>query len=231
MCAGSVQRIFMWWKRELPHVALPLIPGHQAVGTVAGVGPGGQERGRGDPYRDLPGCEGPAAVCQFLHQRARKFVTEGPLYGYQVDGGFADYAVVPAALPIPFHRFFRTIEAAPSSAPGIIGYRALRLSGTCQASAPGLYDSARPLYCDSNCAASWMRGLCEFVKDRASDDSPDISAPAGSAERLSVLLIHCMPHHLCAGRRVGPSGLARAGARRHACPGRHPHVADSVLGL
>src|SRR5581483_10884831 len=49
--------------------------------------------------------------------------------GYHADGGYAEYAVAPEAFAYPIPPAFDDVEAAPLLCAGIIGYRALRLSG------------------------------------------------------------------------------------------------------
>ncbi|OGP76842.1 MAG: alcohol dehydrogenase [Deltaproteobacteria bacterium RBG_16_64_85] len=110
---------------DLPPVRLPLVPGHQVVGTVDLLGE--------DAKRFSPGARvgiawlrhtcGSCAFCA----AGKENLCEAPLFtGYHRDGGFAEYAVVPEAFAYSLPRAFSDAEAAPLLCAGIIGYRALR---------------------------------------------------------------------------------------------------------
>ena len=123
---------------ELPPVPLPLIPGHQAVGTVAAVGPGVSNLAEGDRI-GIAWLQGTCGCCQFCTSGRENLCLKARFTGYQVDGGFAEYAVVPAAFGYPIPDVFSDEEAAPLLCAGIIGYRALRLSGILPGQRLGLY--------------------------------------------------------------------------------------------
>jgi propanol-preferring alcohol dehydrogenase len=101
---------------------LPVIPGHQVVGTVV-------ERGEGAKLHPL----GSRVGVGWIHSSSGD---EGenlsPLFratGRDVDGGYAEYLRVPERYAFPIPTIFRDIEAAPLLCAGAIGYRSLRLAG------------------------------------------------------------------------------------------------------
>jgi propanol-preferring alcohol dehydrogenase len=112
---------------ELPNPKLPLVLGHQVVGTVVGNG-----RRVGIPW--LGWADGDCRYClsgrENLCDRAR-------FIGYDVDGGYAEYAVVDERFCFPLSEGYSAPEAAPLLCAGLIGYRALRLAG--EAERLGLY--------------------------------------------------------------------------------------------
>ena len=114
---------------ELPDPKLPLVPGHQIVGTVERVGEG-VERLRG--RRAGRACRGSAARTAPARTAAsgRENLCDAPTFtGYQRDGGYAEYAVARADFVLPTAgRTTRTLQAAPLLCAGLIGYRALRLA-------------------------------------------------------------------------------------------------------
>lgn len=123
---------------ELPDVALPLIPGHQAVGTVVQAGSKVSEIKEGDRV-GIAWLQGTCGRCEFCTSGRENLCLQASFTGYQVDGGYAEYAVVPARFAYPIPSIFSDEEAAPLLCAGIIGYRALRLSGIKPGQRLGLY--------------------------------------------------------------------------------------------
>jgi propanol-preferring alcohol dehydrogenase len=75
--------------------------------------------------------------------------------GYQVDGGYAEYALVPAPFAYPIPPIFSDEEAAPLLCAGIIGYRALRLSGIRPGQRLGLYGFGASAHIAIQIARHW----------------------------------------------------------------------------
>ncbi len=123
---------------ELPDIALPLIPGHQAVGTVVQVGSEASEIKEGDRV-GIAWLQGTCGRCEFCTTGRENLCLHAKFTGYQVDGGYAEYAVVPARFAYPIPPIFSDEDAAPLLCAGIIGYRALRLSGIKPGQRLGLY--------------------------------------------------------------------------------------------
>lgn len=121
---------------ELPDPKLPLVPGHQIVGTVEALGAGVERFRVGDRVGIgwLGWTDGTCAQCRAgrenLCERAR-------FTGYQRDGGYAEYAAADARFCYPIPEAYADPQAAPLLCAGLIGYRALSLSG--DAKRLGLY--------------------------------------------------------------------------------------------
>jgi propanol-preferring alcohol dehydrogenase len=116
----------------------PLVPGHQAVGRVERLGEGAERLAVGERagVAWLSWACGECAHCE----RGLENLCEGARFtGYHVDGGYAQYLVVPEAFAYPLPEAFSDEEAAPLLCAGIIGYRALRLSGAEPGGRLGLY--------------------------------------------------------------------------------------------
>lgn len=113
---------------DLPARLSPVIPGHQIVGRVEAVG----ERVEGFEPGERVGVawlHRTCGLCRFC-RAGRENLCEGPQFtGWTVNGGFAEYAVAPAAFAYPLPEGFSDLQAAPLLCAGIIGYRALRLTG------------------------------------------------------------------------------------------------------
>ncbi|WP_455388583.1 zinc-dependent alcohol dehydrogenase family protein [Petrachloros mirabilis] len=123
---------------ELERPKLPLIPGHQAVGIVQQIGPGVRERTVGERV-GIAWLQGTCGQCDFCLSGRENLCLAARFTGYQVDGGYAEYAVVPARFAYPIPSIFADEEAAPLLCAGIIGYRALHLSGIQPGQRLGLY--------------------------------------------------------------------------------------------
>ncbi len=115
---------------ELPNAHLPIVPGHQVVGTVVGKGDNttlklGQRVG-------VPWLGGSCQHCRYC-LTGRENLCDSPTYtGFQVNGGFSDYCVANEAFCFPIPEHYPDIQAAPLLCAGLIGYRALRFSAEAQ---------------------------------------------------------------------------------------------------
>lgn len=113
---------------ELTRPKLPLIPGHEIVGTVEGVGArvDGFEPGQrvGVPW--LGWTDGTCAYCR----SGRENLCDAASFtGYDIDGGYAEHAVADARYCFPIPDAFDDVQAAPLLCAGLIGYRAWRMIG------------------------------------------------------------------------------------------------------
>jgi propanol-preferring alcohol dehydrogenase len=123
---------------ELADIKLPLIPGHQAVGTVVQVGSMVPDLREGDRV-GIAWLQGTCGSCAFCTSGRENLCVKARFTGYQVDGGYAEHAVVPARFAYRIPPVFSDDEAAPLLCAGIIGYRALRLSAIKPGQRLGLY--------------------------------------------------------------------------------------------
>ena len=114
---------------ELPHPKLPLILGHQIVGTVIerGSAAGTLALGQrvGIPW--LAWTDGTCAQCRAGREN---LCVAGRFNGYTVDGGYAERAVTDAQFCFPLPEGLDDVHAAPLLCAGMIGYRARRLAGS-----------------------------------------------------------------------------------------------------
>lgn len=139
---------------ELPDIPFPLIPGHQAVGTVIRVGSKVSEVQEGDRV-GIAWLQGTCGQCDFCTSGRENLCLQATFTGYQVAGGYAEYAVVPARFAYPIPPIFSDEEAAPLLCAGIIGYRALRLSGIQPGQRLGLYGFGASAHIAIQIARHW----------------------------------------------------------------------------
>jgi propanol-preferring alcohol dehydrogenase len=121
---------------ELTSPKLPLVPGHEIVGTVAARGAGVERLREGDRV-GVPWLGSTCGQCDYCRSGRENLCERAKFTGYQIDGGFADYTVANEHFCFPIPPVFGDVEAAPLLCAGLIGYRALRLAG--DAGRLGLY--------------------------------------------------------------------------------------------
>jgi propanol-preferring alcohol dehydrogenase len=139
---------------ELERPKLPLIPGHQAVGIISRVGSGVTTRRPGERV-GIAWLQGTCGQCQYCRTGRENLCLAARFTGYQVDGGYAEYAVVPAPFAYPIPAAFSDEEAAPLLCAGIIGYRALRRSRVQPGQRLGLYGFGASAHIAIQIARHW----------------------------------------------------------------------------
>ncbi len=113
---------------DLTHPKLPLIPGHQVVGEIVGVGSGVETVHTGDRV-GIPWLGWTCGKCFFCTTGQENLCDNARFTGYDIDGGYADYTVADARFCFPIDRSYSDIEAAPLLCAGLIGYRSLNAAG------------------------------------------------------------------------------------------------------
>jgi len=107
---------------DLPAPALPLVPGHEIVGTVVETG-SKTDTGLVGRRLGVPWLGGTCGHCRFC-KSGRENLCDNPVFtGYQVHGGFARYAVANADFSFPIPLTCPPEEAAPLLCAGLIGFR------------------------------------------------------------------------------------------------------------
>ena len=110
-----------------PPPVLPVVPGHQVVGTIveAGAGSGWQTGTRVGVAWIYSAC----GQCRFCASGQENLCHDFRATGRDVNGGYAQYMVAPAAFVVTIPEAFTDEEAAPLLCAGAIGYRSLMLTG------------------------------------------------------------------------------------------------------
>jgi propanol-preferring alcohol dehydrogenase len=162
---------------ELGDPKLPLVPGHQIVGTVTELGRGvtrfelGQRVG-------VPWLGWTCGRCRHCLAGRENLCDSARFTGYTIDGGFAETTVADERYCFPIPEGYPDLQAAPLLCAGLIGYRALRLTG--DAERLGLYGfgAAAHIICQ---VARWQ-GRRSFAFTRPGDESSQEFARALGAE-------------------------------------------------
>ena len=113
---------------ELPHPKLPLVPGHEIVGVVAGVGEG-VKRFKPNDRVGVPWLGWTCGVCGYCRTGRENLCDQGRFTGYTLDGGYAEYTVADQRYCIPVPATYSDAEASPLLCAGLIGYRSLAKTG------------------------------------------------------------------------------------------------------
>ena len=113
---------------ELPHPRLPLIPGHEIVGIVAGVGAGGAAFRPGQRV-GIPWLGHTCGCCSYCRSGAENLCDQPSFTGYTRDGGFATHVVADARFAFALEGFSDPVAASPLMCAGLIGWRCLRKAG------------------------------------------------------------------------------------------------------
>jgi propanol-preferring alcohol dehydrogenase len=113
---------------ELPEPKLPLIPGHEIVGTVVERGAAADRFAIGDRV-GVPWLGWTCGVCEYCRSGRENLCDRARFTGCQIDGGYAELAVADQRYCFALDPGFGDVEAAPLLCAGLIGYRTLRLAG------------------------------------------------------------------------------------------------------
>lgn len=123
---------------DLPQRKMPVIPGHQAIGLVEQTGQGASGVKPGDRV-GVAWLNWTCGACSFCKSGRENLCIRAGFTGYDVDGGYAEYISVPADFVYRIPEGFSDEHAAPLLCGGVIGYRALKLSGVETGQRLGLY--------------------------------------------------------------------------------------------
>jgi propanol-preferring alcohol dehydrogenase len=113
---------------ELTSPKLPLIPGHQIVGEIVAVGAQVEGHELGDRV-GVPWLGWTCGVCVYCTSGRENLCLRARFTGYDIDGGYAEYAVADARFCFPIPDGYPDEQAAPLLCAGLIGYRSLLAAG------------------------------------------------------------------------------------------------------
>jgi propanol-preferring alcohol dehydrogenase len=113
---------------ELPDPIVPLVPGHEIVGRVVAIGRNVEGFGIGSRV-GVPWLAHTCGGCEFCRGGRENLCPDGRYTGYQVNGGYAEYAAANAAYCFHIPEGYDDLHAAPLLCAGLIGYRAYRMAG------------------------------------------------------------------------------------------------------
>ena len=198
---------------ELPHPALPIIPGHEIVGRVLALGSGvagfriGQRVG-------VPWLGWTCGHCRFCAEGRENLCDQARFTGYQIQGGYAEYTTADARYCFSLPDAGDAAALAPLLCAGLIGYRALAMAG--DARRLGIYGFGAAAHIVAQVARFQAREFYAFT--RSGDDASQEFARglgaswAGSADQTP-------PTALDAALIFAPAGQLVPAALRHLAKG------------
>ncbi len=116
----------------------PMILGHEIVGKVESLGPGATKFKEGDRV-GIAWINWACGKCSFCLKGEENLCDKAKWTGKDANGGYAQYTVVSEDFAYPIPDRFSDLEAAPLLCAGVVGYRALRLTGMGDGQVLGLY--------------------------------------------------------------------------------------------
>ena len=146
---------------ELRDPKLPLIPGHQIVGEVVETGERVERFAPGDRV-GVPWLGWTCGRCHYCLSGRENLCDYARFTGYQIDGGYAEYAAADHRFCFPISDV-SDLQAAPLLCAGLIGYRSLRMAGDVQRL--GLYGFGAAAHIVIQVARHQGRQVFAFTRD------------------------------------------------------------------
>lgn len=116
---------------ELPHPELPIIPGHEIVARIAGLGRAVDGFRLGDRV-GVPWLGSTCGQCHYCRSGRENLCDRARFTGYQINGGYAEQTVADSRYCFRLPEGPPAQSLAPWLCAGLIGYRALRMAGDAQ---------------------------------------------------------------------------------------------------
>ena len=117
---------------ELTHPKLPLVLGHQIVGTVAEIGNKSESRFNLGDRVGVPWLGRTCQHCRYCLSGKENLCDTVQFTGYDLNGGYAEYAVADDRFCFPIPEAYPDLQAAPLLCAGLIGYRSYKMTGDAQ---------------------------------------------------------------------------------------------------
>jgi len=161
---------------ELKPMKEAIIPGHQIVGIVEKLGKDAVRFKEGDRV-GIGWLHSTCGKCSFCRRGLENLCENARFTGYHVDGGYAQYTIIPEDFAYPMPEQFSDKEAAPLLCAGIIGYRALRLSQVAPGQRLGLYGFGASAHVVIQVALHWG---CEVYVFTRSEEHRQLARKLGA---------------------------------------------------
>ncbi len=198
---------------ELTDPRLPLVPGHQIVGTVVEAGKDAQRFPVGARV-GVPWLGWTCGECRQCRAGRENLCERARFTGYQIDGGYAEFASADERFCFPIPDGYPDAQAAPLLCAGMIGYRSLRMAG--DAERVGLYGFGASAHIVIQLALNQGRRVFAFT--RAGDSEAERFALSLGAEWAGDSM-GSPPEPLDAAIIFAPAGELVPAALRATAPG------------
>jgi len=148
---------------------MPIVPGHEIVGTVKAIGSEVASVALGDRI-GVPWLGWTCGRCNYCRSGRENLCDSARFTGFDLDGGYAEYVVADARFCFPLPDQFDDAHAAPLLCAGLIGYRSLVKAG--DAKRLGIYGFGAAAHIVAQIAVYQSREVYAFTKtgDRIGQD-------------------------------------------------------------
>jgi alcohol dehydrogenase, propanol-preferring len=146
---------------ELTQPKLPLVPGHEIVGTVEQLGQSVTRFMVGDRV-GVPWLGWTCGECKYCRSGQENLCDRAQFTGYTLDGGYAEYTVADQRFCFPIPDLYSDPEAAPFMCAGLIGYRCLAKAG--QGKRLGIYGFGAAAHIVAQVARYQEREIYAFTR-------------------------------------------------------------------
>ncbi len=216
---------------DLPDPKLPLVLGHEIVGTIVEKGAEVDRFAPGERV-GVPWLGWTCGVCEYCRSGRENLCDRARFTGYGIDGGYAELAVADQRYCFAIDPHYGDVEAAPLMCAGLIGYRALRMAG--DGPLVGIYGFGAAAHLDSAGdppsgpaalrvhPAGRPRGAGFRANPRRRMGRRFDNGAARTARRGA---------DLCTRRRAGAGGIGGDQKRRHRRQRRHPYERHPGLSV
>ncbi|OYD71066.1 propanol-preferring alcohol dehydrogenase [Rhodococcus sp. OK302] len=123
---------------DLPVHRVNVVPGHEIVGLVEKVGDAVEDFVPGDRV-GIPWLHYTCGRCEFCLRDRENLCPNSTYTGWDVDGGYAEYALATAEFALKLPTGYSDAELAPLLCAGIIGFRALQRADVPAGGRLGIY--------------------------------------------------------------------------------------------
>lgn len=151
---------------DLPVHRQGVTPGHEVVGEVVAVGDGVTGFALGD-HIGIAWLRGTCGRCRYCLRGRENLCPQSRYTGWDADGGYAEFTLVPAAYALPLPRGYSDDELAPLLCAGLIGYHALARADLPEKGRLGIYGFGGSAHLTAQVAIA--RGATVHVLTRSSE--------------------------------------------------------------
>jgi propanol-preferring alcohol dehydrogenase len=216
---------------ELPNIKYPIVPGHEIVGRVDGIGRDVTMHRVGDRV-GIPWLAYTCGVCRYCREGMENLCDRPLFTGYTRDGGFATHTIADARYAFPLGEDGDDVSIAPLLCAGLIGWRSLVMAGSAERLAIYGFGAAGHIVAQ---VARWEgRSVYAFTRSgdiAAQDFARQLGAVwAGASGELPDTPLDAAIIYAPAGELV-PAPTARGAQGRQGGMRGNPHERHSELSL
>lgn len=151
---------------ELSEPKLPLVLGHEIVGEIVELGDSVKGLNKGDLI-GVPWLGETCDTCRYCKLGKENLCDSAKFTGYQIDGGYAEYAVANSKYCFKMPKDYSAINTAPLLCAGLIGYRSYKMTG--KSEKIGLYGFGAAAHIIAQVAVFEGKELYAFTKPGDAD--------------------------------------------------------------